>query len=179
MYFILSSPFPMSSQISSQLHCLSLAEKQKESKTKKSGVLATPEPGACPGVRLIVPLSLHWRILIFPSLSSYQFSNSFLAGGRTDRPLSHFIGGIWSGLNLCSCNACCYSLCVLSALGLLCLENAISLKSSTTSGSYSLSAFFSLSLEGRSVMKAYIQGRAPPSSSFTPLIVQLWVSKPS
>lgn len=58
---------------------------------------------------MITPL----KKIDFPSLSSYQFSNSFLAGSGTYRPFPHFIGGIWPALNLCSSSACCHSLWVL------------------------------------------------------------------
>lgn len=63
-----------------------------------------------------------------------------LAGGETSCPLS-LCDGIWSDLSLhrpCACcHHCCESIC---ADGLLYLEDAVSLWSSTRCGSYMLSA---------------------------------------
>ena len=54
------------------------------------------------------------------------------------------MAGILSGLNLCRTRACCPNVCEFTwALVLLCLEDTVSLESSTSSDFYNLSASFS------------------------------------
>lgn len=82
---------------------------------------STPGHGACPGVWVFHPVTLHWRKLIFP----FPFP-SRLGVGLCDHSLP-LLAEVLSGLNLGRSCACCDSLCeFMCALILLCLDDAVS-----------------------------------------------------
>lgn len=104
-----------------------------------------PEHGSCPRVLYMYQVSLNWWKLAFlyqqlSFVNSFLFFSFFFSGDRTSRPFSSSMLGFLSGLSLGRSCACCYSFCeLICASAMLFLDNAISLKLSTSSGSYNLS----------------------------------------
>lgn len=87
-------------------------------------------------VHWLTPLHYYWEKLTSPSQKSLE--SRFLVPGGTLCPLSLLCVGIWPGL---ACAGPVHAVSVSEvtcASALLCLENAISLESSTTSSSYNL-----------------------------------------
>lgn len=106
-----------------------------------------PEHGFCPGVWYKYSLSLNWKkknkkqpdFSPFPS-SSYHLWIVCFAGNGTSCPFSSSVLGFLSGWSLCRSCECSHSLCeLICASVVLFPDNTVSLKSSTTSGSYNLS----------------------------------------
>lgn len=97
---------------------------------------STPEYEIYPRMPLIYQVLLYWEEKIFFCLRRYQLKrSSWLSVGLCAYSLSGMLFGLdWYGPFACCDNPCVFT----CAWALLCLEDAISLESSTTSGSCSL-----------------------------------------
>lgn len=93
----------------------------------------SPEHGACPGMRLVDPVTFHWDVP-FPADVSCKW---LLGQGGTLCTLSLLNAGILSELNLCRSCSGCHSLCTFRCISaLFCLEDTVFLESVTSSDSY-------------------------------------------
>lgn len=96
---------------------------------------------------------------VFSLFQRLSVANSLLVTGKTLCLLILLGVGFLSGLNLCRSCVCVTSSVRSCVSALLCVENTVSLESSTTSGSYNLFPHWflvphrSLSLEGRVMIK--------------------------
>jgi hypothetical protein len=105
--------------------------KPKENSPEIKFVLCCVTPlghGACPGVQLIDPVTLHWRRQLFPSVSDYHLQIALWLRVGCPCLLPSLSAGTLSGLSLCGPCACCHSLCKLlcASVSPVCLEDTVS-----------------------------------------------------